>query len=68
MPEKGSKRSLVLAILWSVIAVALAAGIIWALPTIAPLPLLFFGVSVVNAFIGWSVFFRTHRPKDQDQR
>lgn len=63
MSEKGSKQALILAILWSLIAVGMAAGIIWALPTIAPLPLLFFGVSMVNAFIWWSMFFRARKPK-----
>lgn len=63
MSEKGSKQALILAILWSLISVGMAAGIIWALPTIAPLPLLFFGVSMVNAFIWWSMFFRTRKPK-----
>ena len=56
MSEKNSKKALALAIVWSIITVGTAAGIIWALPTLAPLPLLLFGVSLVNAFVAWGVF------------
>ncbi len=57
MSEKNSRKALALAIVWSIITVGTAAGIIWALPTLAPLPLLLFGVSLVNAFVAWGVFF-----------
>lgn len=63
MPETNSKRDLIFAILWSLLALGMAAGIIWALPDVAPLPVLIFGVSLVSAFVWWSAFVRGRKKK-----
>lgn len=63
MPENSPKRALIFAVLWTLATAVMAAGIIWALPGVAPMPALVFGLCAVCAICWWGTFIRTRKPK-----
>ncbi len=63
MPENFPKRALIFAVLWTLAAAAMAAGMIWALPVVAPMPTLVFGLCAVCAICWWGAFIRTRKKK-----
>lgn len=67
MPENNPVGALIPAVIWSVLTAVMAAGIVWALPDVAPLPMLLFGVCLVSAIIWWSTFARVRKQKKKKE-
>ena len=59
--KQAARRYLVAAIIWTVAAGGMAAGIIAFLPGVAPMPALLFGLCAVCAMCWWGAFIREQR-------
>lgn len=67
-PKKAAKRCLILAAVWTVAAAAVAVGIILALPGVAPMPALLFGLCAVCALCWWGSFIREKKLEKKEKK